>query len=198
MRRTTSCMAAIGVAMIAGGCEIALPILIAETTKPSEAEPEPLLPTSDVLAVELQDISGEIDGVTLAPPMFTSASGTRFGDLVQISLITSEGVSVTVEVCDQAQSGGGDPYEGLGGDGSGRRGFAPDGGRPEGEPMVAPSPCGVGPATLVACGTTCTSALASDIDALVQSEADGRQLELDATLEGGGAVHLALRYGPGT
>lgn len=196
MRRTTSGLVAIGIAMVTGGCEIALPLLIAEATKTSE--PEPLPTTSDVLAIELEDISGEIEGVTLAPPMISSATGTRVGDLVQVSLLTSEGLSITVEVCDQAESGGGDPYAGLGG-GSGR-GFPSDTGVPDGQDAglrPLPSPCGVGPATVVACGVTCTSAAASDIDALVETEADARQLELDAALEGGGTVHVALRYRPG-
>jgi len=188
---------ALSAMLVGSGCEIAIPIIAAETVEESDPIDEPfVLEQVDLEVVEASGfvVDRPVEGLALDVPFGFDASGGFF--------TVSVAGSPEVEVVEVNTCGGGfeDPYGGLPGGGGGRGRPGPvgiDAGVPDvpSAPPEDPSfatPCGEPRFLVTACGP---SECVNPEQAIIErtETADGIELVVEASWAGGHPMTLRLR-----
>lgn len=186
---------ALSAMLLGAGCEVAIPLIVAETVEESEPVPEPFL--FEPVALEVVEASGfvvdqPVDGLELGVPEgFDRASG-----FFMVQVAGSPDVdTISVDSC----SGDGfeDPYGGLPGGGGGGPRPTPeiDAGVPPSDPLSDPSfatPCGEPRFLVTACGAAeCVNPEQAVIERV--ETAGGTEVRVDVSWAGGQPMTLRVR-----
>jgi len=181
--------------LLGAGCEVAIPLIAAETVDESEpATDDPI--TASSVPLEVSEASGFVVDRPVEDLGLVAPSGLDpFGGFVFVSVTGSPEVEmIDINTCQT--NGFEDPYGGLPGMGGGSRGLPEglDAGAFEGRPMPEPgfsSPCGDAELLVNACGPDgCVNPEQATIE-VSETEA-GMQILVEASWAGGHPMTLRL------
>ena len=198
MSRTPALVPVIGALILVTGCELAIPLLIAEATKDTDPRGH-VVP----LRVDVESLSGVVNGVDLSTVELTEVSGSQIDGFSTFALRSANepAVELTLEVCEGGALGA-DPY---GGGEPGSRDSLGDGGflplpTPDGRPSGGPlgGSC-IQPVLLTVCTglegpvSRCES-IGENVVMQLSDDSQGRHVSADVQTAEGDELSVALRY----